>query len=156
MGQFYWPGAIQDLTDWFTINEVVKKRDEIARLIRGLTKEQNAGNELNFPSIRFLPPDRTTRSMTRKKEHEHQSSDSEDECWGMGHTLGGQTISIAASDFYGERSKRDSSKLPASDGSGTNESNVNTRALKESPQEEGHSKKELRSKVCKFDFEYHY
>ena len=97
MGQFYWPGAIQDLTDWFTINEVVKKRDEIARLIRGLTKEQNAGNELNFPSIRFLPPDRTTRSKTRKKEHEHQSSDSEDECWGMGHTLGGQTTVTTAS-----------------------------------------------------------
>ena len=156
MGQFYWPGTIQDLTKWFTIDEVVKKRDEIARLIRGLTKEQNAGNELNFPSIRFLPPDRTTRSKTRKKEHEHQSSDSEDECWGKGHTLGDQTMSIAASDFYGERSKRISTKLPTSDGSGINESDINTPASKISQQEEGHSKKELRNKVCKYDFEYYY
>jgi len=146
VGQFYWPGAIQDLSNWFSIDEVVKKRDEIARLIRGLTKDQNGDKELTFPSIRFLPPDRTTRSKTRKKEYEHQSSESEDDSWGKGQTLGGQTMSIAASGFYGERSKHDSSKLLKSDVSGFNESDVNTGSSKGFPQEEGHSKIEFRSK----------
>ena len=135
------------MSNWFTIDEVVKKRDEIARLIRGLTKDQNGVKELTFPSIRFLPPDRTTRSKTRKKEYEHQSSESEDDSWGKGQTLGGQTMSIAASGFYGERSKHDSSKLLKSDVSGFNESDVNTGSSKGFPQEEGHSKIEFRSKV---------
>ena len=41
--QFYWPGSIQNLSNWFTTEEISTKRDAIARLIRDLSTEQNMG-----------------------------------------------------------------------------------------------------------------
>ena len=45
--QFYWPGSIQNLSNWFTTEEISTKREAIARLIRDLSTEQNM--EIIFP-----------------------------------------------------------------------------------------------------------
>ena len=84
VAQYYWPGQFKDLTAWFTTQEVSTKRDEIARLIRDLSADQNPEKKMEFPNIPFLPMAPPTRS--------------EDDDWG-----GVQSSGIAAAGFYGER-----------------------------------------------------
>jgi len=50
--QFLWP-TLPDLSYWFTLEEIGKKRAEIAVLIRRLAKEQKLGNAKKFPNIKF-------------------------------------------------------------------------------------------------------
>lgn len=72
VAQFYWPCTLNSLdSDWFPLEEVARKRDDLARLIRDLSKEQReqAGlAELVWPDISFLdlaPPPR--KAETRKE-----------------------------------------------------------------------------------------
>ena len=53
---------------------------------------------MKFPNIPFLPTAPPTRSKSRRREFEHQSSESEEDDWGEVQSLG-----IAAAGFYGER-----------------------------------------------------
>jgi len=146
VAQYYWPGQIKDLTAWFTTQEVSTKRDEIARLIRDLSEEQNPDKEMKFPNIPFLPTAPPTRSKSRRREYEHQSSESENEDdW-----VGVQSSGIAAAGFYGERagpSTRNQSKSSSStSGVTSGESDVSSYTTSELAREQRHRNRELRSK----------
>jgi len=146
VAQYYWPGQIQDLTAWFTTQEVSTKRDEIARLIRDLSKDQNPDKEMKFPNIPFLPTAPPTRSKSRRREYEHESSESEeDDDWG-----GENSAGIAAAGFYGERAgpgTRNLSKASSStSGVTSGESDVSSHTTSEIAREQRHRNRELRSK----------
>ena len=71
VAQFYWPSALNDLDgSWFPLEEVAKKRDELAKLIRDLSTEQRkqAGQaEVAWPNISFVdraPPPRKAKAKT--------------------------------------------------------------------------------------------
>jgi len=145
VAQYYWPGQIQDLSMWFTTQEVSTKRDEIARLIRDLSEEQNPEKEMKFPNIPFLPTAPPTRSKSRRREFEHQSSESEEED-GL---VGGESLGIAAAGFYGERSgpSRNLGKGSSSASGGTSgDSDVSSYTSSEYAREQRHRNRELRSK----------
>ena len=131
---------------WFTTQEVSTKRDEIARLIRDLSEEQNPEKEMKFPNIPFLPTAPPTRSKSRRREFEHQSSESEEED-GL---VGGESLGIAAAGFYGERSgpSRNLGKGSSSASGGTSgDSDVSSYTSSEYAREQRHRNRELRSKV---------
>jgi len=150
VAQYYWPGSIQDLNNWFTTEEISTKRDEIARLIRDLSADQNMDKEMKFPDdIPFLPPVAVTRSKTRREEFEHESSEEEEDDWGRGQVLGGSSGGMAAAGFYGERSgvarnlrNGDSSSSVV----GSGDSDVSSYTASEVAREQRHRNREQRSK----------
>ena len=149
VAQYYWPGQILDLSTWFTTQEVSTKRDEIARLIRELSEDQNPDKEMKFPNIPFLPTAPSTRSKSRKKEYEHQSSESEEDDWNVEKIYG--STGLAAAGFYGERSGTSRTlRKSSSSASGmtSGESDVSSFTSSERAREQRHRNRELRSKVC--------
>ena len=67
VSQYYWPSSMQDLSEWFTLEEITKKREDIARLIRELSKKQNPNGEKKFPTnISFLPPYKLRKGFIEK------------------------------------------------------------------------------------------
>jgi len=48
---------IRSIQQWFTKEEVERKRDDIARLIRGLAADQNPGKEFSYPELNFFNHD---------------------------------------------------------------------------------------------------
>jgi len=100
--QFYWPATLPDLSNWFSDEEVNRKRGDIAELIRQLTSAQwGKEKEINWPEINFAPKSSKRQSSRSTMEED----ESEDYQWpGEGHVLGGSSEGLAASGFYGERS----------------------------------------------------
>eukprot|EP00092_Neocalanus_flemingeri_P033060 GFUD01035954.1.p1 GENE.GFUD01035954.1~~GFUD01035954.1.p1 ORF type:complete len:1471 (+),score=415.21 GFUD01035954.1:79-4491(+) len=148
VAQYYWPASIQDLNNWFSIEEISTKRDEIARLIRELSEDQNLDKEMTFPTdINFLPTVPVTRSHRRNRDYDEHSSESEEDDWGKGHVLGGSS-GIGASGFYGERSGQ-TRNLRSGDSSsatgGSGESDVSSHTASEIAREARHRNREQRS-----------
>jgi hypothetical protein len=140
VAQYYWPGSIQNLSAWFTTEEISTKRDEIATLIRCLTEEQNPEQDMKFPSIPFLPTAPPTRSKSRRREQEYHSSGEEEEedDWGGG---------LAAAGFYGERSgpaRNLRNGSSSASGAGSAESDVSSYTASELAREQRHRNRELR------------
>ena len=79
MAQFFWP-SLPDLSDWFTVEEVSRKRGEIAELIRITAQDQareaGAVQEPVFPKIKFTAEKKMPRKR-RKKYEEEEDSDEE-------------------------------------------------------------------------------
>jgi hypothetical protein len=106
VAQFYWPGALNCLdSSWFPQEEVAKKRDELAKLIRDLSTEQRkqAGQaELAWPNICFVdraPPPRKARAKTDAMFDEYRPDDSDGEEAEEEKVL--ETVPGSAASFYG-------------------------------------------------------
>ena len=57
MSQFFWPDQL-DLSNWFPVEEVDRKRDELAALVRQLASQQLLEGQTlpDLPAIRFSAP----------------------------------------------------------------------------------------------------
>jgi len=77
VAQFFWP-SLPDLSDWFTIEEIGRKRGEIADLIKCLAREQNPGTVFNYPNIKFTAA-RKPRKRQKPIVYDEASSEEEDE-----------------------------------------------------------------------------
>ena len=104
---------------------------------------------MKFPHIPFLSTAPCTRSKSRKKEYEHQSSETEEDELNVGEAFG--STGLAAAGFYGERSgqprylcKSSSSGSLVTSGEADGSSVPPTMRARE----QRYRKREFRTKVC--------
>jgi len=75
--QFLWP-SLPNLSNWFTLEEIGKKRAELAVLIRRLAKEQQLGKTHNFPKIKFSADSRASEAQKMDSSLKQQVSPTKD------------------------------------------------------------------------------
>ena len=85
--------------DWFTTQEVSRKRRIIAQTIESLARDKLTESSLLLPQIPFEATAPRTRSRSRKPIYNDVITDDEEE-----DAFKDETFSVAASGFYGERS----------------------------------------------------
>lgn len=85
--------------DWFTTEEVSRKRRIIAETIESLSRDKLNESSLLLPQIPFEATAASTRSKSRKPIYNDVITDDEEE-----DPFKDETFSVAASGFYGERS----------------------------------------------------
>ena len=100
MSQFLWANSLEQVTlDWFTTQEVSRKRKIIAETIESLSRDKLNESSLLLPQIPFEATAPRTRSRSRKPIYNDVITDDEEE-----DAFKDETFSVAASGFYGERS----------------------------------------------------
>ena len=85
--------------DWFTTEEVSRKRRIIAETIESLSRDKLNESSLLLPQIPFEATAASTRSKSRKPIYNDVITDDEEV-----DPFKDETFSVAASGFYGERS----------------------------------------------------
>ena len=100
LSQFLWANSLEQVTlDWFTTQEVSRKRRIIAETIQSLARDKLNESSLLLPQIPFEATAARTRSRSRKPIYNDVITDDEEE-----DAFKDETFSVAASGFYGERS----------------------------------------------------
>ena len=95
--------------DWFTIEEVSRKRQEIATIIEELAQDNLRESSQLLPSINFMASAPLTRSKRRQPCYKESLTEDDDD-------LGKDAeddMSFAAAGFYGERSSLRSQRRAA-------------------------------------------
>jgi len=108
VAQFFWP-SLPDLSDWFTIDEVGRKRGEISDLIKCLATEQNPGKTIQYPKINFSA---ARKPRKRQKPIVESSSSEEDEEAAEVRSQGKFASAVNSSRNNVARSKRHRSRKP--------------------------------------------
>ena len=67
MGQFFWSGTVEQVTkNWFSMEEISKKRGQIGQLIENLAQVEHEG-ALQLPQLQFESPVRASSRRLRRQ-----------------------------------------------------------------------------------------
>jgi len=113
---FFWRSSLERATgvNWFSAEEISKKRGEIAELIRTLARSNLEKSNQLLPVLNFVSITPVTRSKRRQRPPNLDDYVTDDDFYPATDNL--MESGIAASGFYGERSGLRSSKRLEDDG----------------------------------------